>query len=194
MAFNSLVYFLFLAMVVPLSFALCSRVAFRNLLLLIGSYTFYGCWDWRFLSLIALSTIVDFVCGIYLQTSSKASTRKIFLSISVVTNIGILIFFKYFNFFVDSAYRLIELLGVSNVSAFRLDLILPVGISFYTFQTLSYTIDVYRRRIPGEKNLLNFAVFVAFFPQLVAGPIERAANLLPQFSKATKIRLSDLTL
>lgn len=150
----------------------------QNVLLLAASYFFYAAWDWRFLSLILFSTVVDFVIGRALARSDAARTRKFALSISLIANLGLLGFFKYYGFFVDSA---VELLGSIGVAAHRptLQVLLPVGISFYTFQTLSYTIDVYRRKIPTCKSLIDFALFVAFFPQLVAGPIERASHLLP---------------
>jgi D-alanyl-lipoteichoic acid acyltransferase DltB (MBOAT superfamily) len=146
-----------------------------------ASYYFYGCWDWRFLSLIILSTLVDYVIGRQIERSNDKKHRKILLFTSLFVNLGVLFFFKYFNFFVDSFTQAFTFFG-QNIEASRLDIILPVGISFYTFQTLSYTIDVYRKKMVAENNLVSFAAYVSFFPQLVAGPIERATNLLPQFS------------
>jgi D-alanyl-lipoteichoic acid acyltransferase DltB (MBOAT superfamily) len=149
-------------------------------LVLIGSYIFYGWWDWRFLLLIILSTLVDFVIGKKISTSNYDKTKKQLLGISLAVNLGILGVFKYYNFFLDSLYDIIP--GLKVVLGFNtLDIILPVGISFYTFQTLSYTIDIYRGKLRPSKDFIAFAAFVSFFPQLVAGPIERASNLLPQF-------------
>ena len=146
-------------------------------LLLLASYLFYAAWDWRFLSLIWLSTVVDFYVGKRLE--ANASHRKRWLGTSVFVNLGILGLFKYFNFFADSAVQFAQLLGLP-ISEVTLQLVLPVGISFYTFQTLSYSIDIYRGSLKPCARLLDFSLFVAFFPQLVAGPIERAATFLPQ--------------
>ena len=143
--------------------------------MLAASYTFYGFWDAQFLGLIMLSTAIDYLVGRALSQTEAAGRRKGWLLVSILANLSILILFKYANFFVAEARTFFGLEG-----DWALDLILPVGISFYTFQTLGYTLDVYRRRIPAERNLLTFAVFVAFFPQLMAGPIERARDLLPQ--------------
>ena len=154
----------------------------KNPLLLVSSYFFYGYWDWRFTALLALSTIVDFFIGKALFKAKEEKNRKRFLVISMIVNLGILWFFKYFGFFIDS----FEALGAFMDLKFdylHLNIILPVGISFYTFQTMSYTIDIYRRNLEPTNNFIDFAVFVSFFPQLVAGPIERARNLLPQISK-----------
>lgn len=184
MSFNSWLFILFLIAVVALYRAMPSARS-RNIVLLLASYVFYSAWDWRFLFLILISTFVDFAVGRALHTTQSNQQRKRLLAISLVANLGMLGFFKYFNFFVAGFGNLLEVVGFS-VSPLALNIILPVGISFFTFQTMSYTIDVYRRRIPTEFSLLNFAVFVAMFPQLVAGPIERAANLLPQIAKADK--------
>lgn len=150
----------------------------QNLLLLAASYFFYAAWDWRFLSLIIFSTLVDFGVGLILSRSEKPTTRRLALIISLCANLGLLGFFKYFGFFTDSAVILLESLGF-HAHRPTLQVLLPVGISFYTFQTLSYTIDVYRRKLAPCHNPLDFALFVAYFPQLVAGPIERASHLLP---------------
>jgi len=147
--------------------------------LLIASYFFYGYWDWRFCSLLAISTIIDFVIGQKLHKTSSIKLRKSFLVISLISNLGILGVFKYFNFFIDSFQSISRNLGY-DLDFLHLNIILPVGISFYTFQTLSYTIDIYRRRLEPTGNFIDFALFVSFFPQLVAGPIERAKSLLPQ--------------
>ncbi|MCP4094329.1 MAG: MBOAT family protein [Planctomycetes bacterium] len=189
MEFDSFSFAVFFAIIFPTTALLQRHVRSRNLFLLVASYYFYACWDWRFLSLIWISTAVDFYCGLKLDVTEdeakhnetpapRVGDRKVLL-LSLCTNLGILGFFKYFNFFIDSAVGALNAIGLTG-QHHSLNIILPVGISFYTFQTLSYTIDVYRRRIPTERNLLNFATFVAFFPQLVAGPIERAARLLPQ--------------
>jgi D-alanyl-lipoteichoic acid acyltransferase DltB (MBOAT superfamily) len=151
--------------------------------LLLSSYYFYSCWDWRFLSLIILSTIVDYCIGLGLKNESHfISIRKLLLWISIGVNIGLLGFFKYYNFFIEQFTAAFTLFGTSFEGS-TISIILPVGISFYTFQTLSYTIDVYRKKIEPTTNVLAFSAFVSFFPQLVAGPIERASNLLPQFIK-----------
>ena len=143
---------------------------------------FYGYWDWRFCLLLLLSTIIDFFVGRALGETEKRSQKKLLLTISLVSNLGILGFFKYFNFFVDSFNHVVNAFGQS-LDFVHLNIILPVGISFYTFQTLSYTIDIYRKKLEPTSNFINFALFVSFFPQLVAGPIERAKALLPQLSK-----------
>jgi alginate O-acetyltransferase complex protein AlgI len=175
--FNSLLFFAFLAIVLPLYFSLKGRG--QVLLCLIASYVFYGAWDWRFLGLIALSTIVDYCVALKLEASEAPAVRKRLLILSLALNLGLLGVFKYYNFFIGSFRDLLTSLGFSP-GELTLEIILPVGISFYTFQTLSYTIDVYRREIRAERSLLRFATFVAFFPQLVAGPIVRASDFLPQ--------------
>ena len=194
MFFNSFHFAIFFPFVLVVCALLCRIVWARNLFLLAASYYFYGCWDWRFLTLIAISTLVDYICGRLLNVKeedvSKAPTktlrRKLILLASLATNLGLLGFFKYYDFFVPSAIEGLRALGI-GVNLWTLRVVLPVGISFYTFQTLSYTIDVYRGRIGTERNILSFALFVAFFPQLVAGPIERASHLLPQMREATRI-------
>jgi alginate O-acetyltransferase complex protein AlgI len=182
MIFNSLDFAIFLPIVFALYWLIGRRnIKQQNLLLIVASYFFYGLWDWRFLSLIAISTILDYIISRKIENSISNSNRKILLGISVSVNIGILLFFKYYNFFIDSFIDTFSFFGKDlNISS--LEIVLPVGISFYTFQTLSFTIDVYRRKIASSKDLISFAAFVCFFPQLVAGPIERATNLLPQFS------------
>ncbi|HKY38248.1 MAG TPA: MBOAT family O-acyltransferase [Polyangiaceae bacterium] len=152
----------------------------RNVFLLAASYVFYGAWDWRFLGLLMLSTTNDFVLGRAMSNTTDARRRRLYITLSVTANLCLLGFFKYFNFFADSFAALCQALGV-EVRPLTLQVILPVGISFYTFQSLAYTIDVYRGTLKAEKNPLRFAAFVAFFPQLVAGPIERPRLLIPQF-------------
>jgi len=177
MFFNSIAFALFLPTVVGLYWVSPQR--FRVGLLLVASYVFYGWWDVRFLALIMLSTVVDWFVAKRLGTMPDGTRRRWWLLISLVGNLGMLAFFKYWNFFTDSAANLLTSLGLEpNLPMLRI--ILPVGISFYTFQTLSYVIDVYRRDLEPEPSLVQFALFVSFFPQLVAGPIERAKHLLPQ--------------
>lgn len=182
MLFNSFEFLLFLPTVFILYWFVFKQRKSQNILLLVASYVFYGWWDWRFLSLILFSTVVDFTLGLALSKSNDLSKRKYFLWISLCVNLGLLGFFKYYNFFVDSW---VESWGNFGIQMHRsaLNIILPVGISFYTFQTLSYTIDVYRNKLDPSKDFIAFATYVSFFPQLVAGPIERATNLLPQFYK-----------
>ena len=184
MLFNSFVFFVFLGLVLPLFYALPGKRS-KNLFLLLASYAFYGYWDWRFCLLLALSTLIDFFIGKQLYKAEGEVLRKRLLLLSLTANLGVLAFFKYFNFFVDSFQGLTESMGLT-LDYLHLNIILPVGISFYTFQTLSYTIDIYRKQLKPTNNLIDFALFVAFFPQLVAGPIERAKVLLPQLS--TKLR------
>ncbi|MCB9703662.1 MAG: MBOAT family protein [Myxococcales bacterium] len=188
MLFNSIAFFVFFALVLALYWAAPRRL--QNPILLIASYVFYGFWDWRFLGLIALSTLIDFSCARAIEDGPAAARRR-WLLVSVGTNLGLLAFFKYFNFFVDSFAELCAALGWS-VSTTTLDIVLPVGISFYTFQTMSYTIDVYRGELAATRSLPSFALYVAYFPQLVAGPIERATRLLPQIEKARTIGADDL--
>jgi D-alanyl-lipoteichoic acid acyltransferase DltB (MBOAT superfamily) len=148
---------------------------------LVASYVFYGWWDWRFLSLIFYSSLIDFWVGWRIGQSTDPTRRKLYLLFSLITNLGLLGFFKYHNFFAESFATVLNSFGV-NAGPATLNIVLPVGISFYTFQALSYTIDVYRRRCPAHSDLIEFLAFISFFPQLVAGPIERATNLLGQFT------------
>ncbi len=181
MLFNSLEYLLFLPTVFILYwFVFNKNLRIQNLLVLISSYFFYGWWDWRFLSLIFLSTIADYFIGFKIDASNNNKIRKYYLWISISFNLGLLGFFKYYNFFIDSWIMLLSSFGYEIQSAWTLKVILPVGISFYTFQTMSYSLDIYFRKLKPTKDFISFASFVSFFPQLVAGPIERASNLLPQ--------------
>ncbi len=181
MLFNSLPFLIFLPTVFILYwFVLKGQHLAQNVLLLLASYIFYGWWDYRFLALIAASTLVDYGIGLALSKEKKNKNRKLLLTASLVFNLGLLGFFKYYNFFVDSWVNAWASAGVTLETS-TLNIILPVGISFYTFQTLSYTIDVYKRKLEPTTSLLRFATYVSFFPQLVAGPIERATHLLPQF-------------
>jgi len=184
MLFNSVDFAIFLPLVFALYWLIPRReIQAQNLLLLAASYVFYGWWDWRFLSLIILSSAVDYFVGLELGRRKRPSIRRSLLSLSLAVNIGLLGFFKYFAFFVDSFADAFTLFG-GHIEGCTLHIVLPVGISFYTFQTLSYTIDVYRGKTEPTRNVIAFFAFVAFFPQLVAGPIERAKNLLPQFFEA----------
>ena len=182
MVFNSAIFLASFILFFPSYWAInnYTSLRIRNLFVIASSYLFYGWWDWRFLSLIALSSLCDYLVGVGLGRSNNKSSRRALLSVSIIVNLGVLGFFKYFNFFIESAEEILHVLGI-NWATGSLNIILPVGISFYTFQTLSYTIDCYRNQLEPTKNLTAFFAFVSFFPQLVAGPIERAKNLLPQF-------------
>lgn len=175
--FHSFDFIFFLIFVLFLYWILPQR--FRNSLLLLASYLFYGSWSkWLLIPLI-VSTFVDYFCGQLISASHTKSRKKLFLLVSIVTNLSLLGFFKYFNFFADNLIRLLNTFGL-NFNFTLLNIILPIGISFYTFQKLSYTIDIYRGKIHPTKNIIDFALFVAYFPQLIAGPIERARNLIPR--------------
>ena len=183
MLFNSLDFAIFLPIVFLLYWFVAQKnLKLQNALIVVASYVFYGWWDWRFLSLIIFSTVVDYLIGQRLRTEDKQSKRKVLLWTSIIVNLGFLGFFKYYNFFLENFVDAFSLFGM-QINANSLNIILPVGISFYTFQTLSYTIDVYRKKLEPTKDFIAFSAFVCFFPQLVAGPIERATNLLPQFYK-----------
>lgn len=180
MVFNSLAFLIFIAIFLPLYFAIRGRL--RLWLCLVASYFFYGWWDWRFLGLIVLSTLIDYSVGLRLEQTAAPQLRRRLLTVSVVANLGVLGFFKYFNFFAESLKELLQQIGLT-ADYNTLHIILPVGISFYTFQSMSYTIDIYYRKLKPEPDFLRFATFIAFFPQLVAGPIVRARDFLPQFRK-----------
>ncbi|MGB0975216.1 MAG: MBOAT family O-acyltransferase, partial [Flavobacteriaceae bacterium] len=181
MLFNSIDFAVFLPIVFILYWYVCHKnLKLQNALILVVSYVFYGWWDWRFLTLIAFSTLVDYSIGLALHKTKEQVKRKTLLAISLSINLGFLGFFKYYNFFVENFIEAFSFFG-SQIKPNTLNIILPVGISFYTFQTLSYTIDVYREKLEPTKNIIAFGAFVSFFPQLVAGPIERATKLLPQF-------------
>ncbi len=188
MLFNSLQFAVFFAVVYGLYRVLGHR--WQNRMLLAASYLFYGAWNYKFLSLILLSTVVDYFCGLRMAAAGSRTARRRFLILSISTNLGILGFFKYFNFFADNAATMLLALGVP-VNIGLLEIVLPVGISFYTFQTMSYTIDIYREKLKPERNFFDFALFVAYFPQLVAGPIERASRLLPQIKRPRRITTAD---
>lgn len=185
MFFNSIDFAIFFPIVFVVYWILSKNILLRNSFILIASYFFYGWWNWAFLILILVSSIVDFFIGQLMMKYDNLQKRKLLLVISLIVNLGVLFYFKYFNFFISSFRESFSLLG-SHFNVHTLDIILPVGISFYTFQTLSYTIDIYRGKIKPTGDVIAFFSFVAFFPQLVAGPIERASHLLPQFSKIHK--------
>ena len=175
MLFNSIEFAIFLPIVFALYWLLKKHLKWQNLFVVVASYIFYGWWDWRFLVLIAFTSLCSWGSGLHIEKTQKP---KLWLTLNIVVNLLILGLFKYFNFFVGS---FCELFGITNLTTLKL--ILPVGISFYTFQALSYSIDVYRKRITPTRDIFAFFAYVSFFPQLVAGPIERATNLLPQFDR-----------
>ena len=185
MLFNSFQFLFFFVAVFALYCALDHK--WQNRMLLVAGYLFYGAWDWRFLGLLMFSTCMDFAIGLQIGRAEGARRRTWILA-SIGVNLTILGFFKYFNFFAQSFADLAALFGL-HVSPFALHVVLPVGISFYTFQALSYTINVYRRRMPPSTHLIDFALYVSFFPQLVAGPIEKSHNLLPQMQSPRTVTL-----
>jgi alginate O-acetyltransferase complex protein AlgI len=180
MLFNSLSFAIFLPIVFLLYwFVMHKNLKLQNILLLVSSYFFYSCWDWRFLFLLIFSTLLDYFTGIKMSDAKNQNQKKVWFLISVIINLGFLGFFKYYNFFIESFTAMLTEFGLKP-NPYTLKIILPVGISFYTFHGLSYVIDIYRSRIKAEKNFIDYSVFVCFFPLLVAGPIERATHLLPQ--------------
>lgn len=182
MLFNSLDFAVFLPLVFGVYWLLPKSRRFQNAWLLFASYVFYGWWDYRFLSLIVLSTVVDFFLGRALDGEDRKAKRRLYAGMSLVLNLGLLGFFKYFNFFQENFVEAFRFFG-HEITGWDLKIILPVGISFYTFQTLSYTLDIYHGKLKPSRSFLDFATFVAFFPQLVAGPIERAKAFLPQVAR-----------
>ncbi|WP_278020212.1 MBOAT family O-acyltransferase [Flavobacterium ginsengisoli] len=183
MLFNSFNFVIFLPIVFFLYWVIVNKtLKFQNLLLLVSSYFFYACWDWRFLFLLVFSTMLDYFSGIKISESKSLKVRKFWFWLSISINLGFLGFFKYYNFFVESFAEGLANFGL-KVNPLTLDILSPVGISFYTFHGLSYVIDIYKDRIKAEKNLIDYSLFVSFFPLLVAGPIERATHLLPQIKK-----------
>jgi len=193
MLFNTLEFSIFLPIVfMTYWFVVNKSIKAQNLFLLLASYVFYGWWDYRFLGLIIFSSTVDYLIGIKLSEEKKDFNRKALLFLSLSINLGFLGFFKYYNFFLDSFVDAFTFFG-SSFEPDRLNIVLPVGISFYTFQTLSYSIDIYRKKLTATKDLIAFFAYVSFFPQLVAGPIERATNLLPQFTSKRKFDYENAT-
>ncbi|MCP9751043.1 MBOAT family protein [Ferruginibacter sp. HRS2-29] len=183
MLFNSINFAIFLPIVFVLYWFVTNKnLKLQNMLLLVSSYFFYACWDYRFLFLLMFSTLLDYFTGIKMHEAKSKTSKKIWFWLSIGINLGFLGFFKYYNFFVQSFADMLEMTGL-HINIWTLKIILPVGISFYTFHGLSYVIDIYKDRIKPEKNFYEYAVFVSFFPLLVAGPIERATHLLPQIKK-----------
>lgn len=187
MLFNTFQFAYFLAILLPLYWALSHR--WQNALLLAASYYFYANWDPRFLTLLILSTVVDYGCGMMVDRIEEPRKRKAFVAFSMAFNLGMLGYFKYWNFFAESMQSMLDRAGW-HVPLAHLNVILPIGISFYTFQSMSYVIDVYRREIKPTRNLLQFAAFVSFFPHLVAGPIMRPTTLLPQIERPRRFDLN----
>jgi D-alanyl-lipoteichoic acid acyltransferase DltB (MBOAT superfamily) len=184
MLFNSSHFLIFFPIVVLLFFSV-KKVKFRQIMLLAASWYFYAAWKPEYIFLLLLSTTIDYIAAIRLDKTTQNKKRKLLVWLSIISNLSILFSFKYFHFFDRNLHRVLAHYDLFQGNAFE-ELLLPVGISFYTFQTISYTIDVYKRRIKAEPNFFKFALFVSFFPQLVAGPIERAGHLLPQFDKLSK--------
>lgn len=187
MLFNTFQFAYFLAILLPLYWMLPKRG--QNVLLLAASYYFYACWNPKFLTLLILSTVVDYACGLAVDRIERPRPRKLFVALSMAFNLGMLGYFKYYNFFAESLQEALGRAGLS-VQLSHLEVILPIGISFYTFQSMSYVIDIYRREIKPTRNLLHFAAFVSFFPHLVAGPIMRPTTLLPQIESKRKFNLT----
>jgi D-alanyl-lipoteichoic acid acyltransferase DltB (MBOAT superfamily) len=184
MLFNSF-QFLFFFIVVWLLFLL-TRGTPRKVILLVASYYFYMCWSTRYIFVIWGITLIDYVAGLEIEKAQQVGRRRLYLGLSLFCNLSLLVVFKYFNFLTGSLRSASHLFGLQYDPPL-LAIILPVGLSFHTFQAMSYTIEVYRRRVPAEKNLLEYALYVAFFPQMVAGPIERPYELLPQFHREPKV-------
>lgn len=183
MLFNSIGFVIFLPVVFLLYWFLTNKnLKLQNILLLLSSYFFYACWDWRFLFLLMFSTLLDYFTGLKMQDANNQKRKQFWFWLSLAINLGFLGIFKYYNFFAESFAETISYVGL-QVNPWTLKVILPVGISFYTFHGLSYVIDIYKGRIKAESNVVDYAVFVSFFPLLVAGPIERATHLLPQIKK-----------
>ena len=181
MLFNSLEYLLFLPVVFLVYWLAMRTTRAKNLWIIVASYFFYGWWDWRFTILLLLTTLASYATGLLI---GRGWRPRLFLTLNILLNLGILCTFKYYDFFATSFCELARVLGVGDFSPFMLRVVLPVGISFYTFQALSYTVDVRRGHIAAERDFVAFAAYLCFFPQLVAGPIERATHLLPQMQAA----------
>lgn len=182
MLFNSLSFAVFLPIVFLAYWFLRSNKSYQNLLLMVASYYFYACWDYRFLFLLIFSTLLDYASGLQMHYTKNSRMKFFWFWLSILINLGFLGIFKYYNFFAESFSKALSIFGIETSFIF-LDVILPVGISFYTFHGLSYVIDIYKNRIEPEKNFIDYSLFVSFFPLLVAGPIERATHLLPQIKR-----------
>ena len=186
MLFNSIEFLVFLPIVFLLYWFVCCGRQLQNLLIVVTSYIFYGWWNWRFLALIAFTSLCSYESGLLINHFEGNRQKQLAISaLNIIVNLGILAIFKYYNFFVDNLVALFGMMGY-HLDWVTIKIILPVGISFYTFQALSYTIDVYRKKIPATYDLVEFFAYISFFPQLVAGPIERATNLLPQFQQTRR--------
>ncbi|MGP0070048.1 MAG: MBOAT family O-acyltransferase [Isosphaeraceae bacterium] len=188
MLFNSYAFALFFATLFPTYWLLARWPRLQNILLLTAAYYFYSKWDPRFLSLLILSTVMDYACGLWVAREEDPRRRRAVVALSMALNLGMLGYFKYYNFFAESLHAALNLAGLA-IPMSHLKIALPIGISFYTFQSMSYVIDVYRRDIPPTRNLVQFATFVSFFPHLVAGPIMRPTTLLPQVASARRFDL-----
>jgi D-alanyl-lipoteichoic acid acyltransferase DltB (MBOAT superfamily) len=188
MLFNTFQFAYFFAILFPAYWALNRWYKAQNLLLLSAGYYFYACWEPRFLALLIISTVMDYACGLAVDRIEDNRKRKAFVALSMVLNLGMLGYFKYMNFFAASLKLALDKAGL-HVPLWQIEVVLPIGISFYTFQSMSYVIDVYRREIKPTKNLLEFATFVSFFPHLVAGPIMRPTTLLPQIQAPRKFNI-----
>ena len=192
MLFNSTVFIQFFAAFLLLHFLCRNRLIVRNLLIVAASFLFYGWWDYRFLGLLIFSGLFDFTFGLLIDRTSESRKRKILLFLSLTVNLSLLGFFKYYDFFVESMSALLASLNIATPMR-TLGIILPVGISFYTFQSMSYVIDIYRRQMKPTASLLNYMAYVSFFPQLVAGPIQRGHHLLPQLERTLTIDINSIT-
>lgn len=188
MLFNSIGFLVFFPIVV--SVYLVFPAKYRYIWLLVTSYYFYMCWNPKYVLLIAISTVITYITGRLIEKKRSVCSKRMWLSICLISNLAILALFKYINFFITNISALTQKIGIGSID-YRLDLLLPVGISFYTFQAIGYTLDVYRGEIKAEKNILKYALFVSFFPQLVAGPIERSKNLLPQICNIEKLKIKN---
>lgn len=178
MQFNSITFLVFYVVFFGVYWALARRLRAQNVVLLLAGYIFYGWWDWRFLSLLVITTLSSYSTALM----ASRSHAKMWTAINIVVNLAILLCFKYFNFFSENLTRLLQTFGW-NVDAFTIEVLLPIGISFYTFQAISYSIDVYRRSLEPERNVVVFAAYLSFFPQLLAGPIERGSDIIPQLAR-----------
>jgi D-alanyl-lipoteichoic acid acyltransferase DltB (MBOAT superfamily) len=185
MIFNSLEFALFLPLIFFLYWFVAKKsIAYQNFLLLVASLYFYGCWNWKFLFLLSFSILVGYSTGLLIEKSTTRPSRRFWFWLSIILNVGFLGLFKYYNFFIASFAELLSRQGLNvDPNSWTLNVILPVGISFYTFHVISYVVDIYYGRIRSERNVVYFGLFVAYFPLLVAGPIERATHLLPQLKR-----------
>ncbi|MEZ0324709.1 MAG: MBOAT family protein [Fimbriimonas sp.] len=191
MLFTTVTFVVFYLLVAATYFALTPRFRAQNVVLLVASYVFYGFWDWRFCGILALSTSINFICGLIIDSSQDEKKRKAAAAFAIIVSLSILGFFKYYNFFADQLAALLQVFGLGGTHD-TLKIVLPVGMSFYTFKEISYIIDVYKGKFKAERNPLSFALYVSFFAQLVAGPIERGSQLLPQINAPRKVSPLDI--